>query len=114
MGSPNTWIAIIKSLPASLVFIFIVDWVLLSDLVDLYKAQMEKADEFKIAILCSIIALVAVNLVIISFFARAKLLEDKQLRLASSVNELASAADHSKPKGRRKKATENSGTSISE
>lgn len=107
MTSPNNWIAFVKSLPASLGFIFIIDWNLGSSLVDLYKAQMEKSDEYKLMTLIAFMVLVGVNLVIISFFAKAKLLEDKQSRLGtadSSEATVVEAKKQTKPKTTRKKA----------
>ncbi|UAL46840.1 hypothetical protein K7887_18540 [Sutcliffiella horikoshii] len=78
---------VLRSLPASLIFILLVDWFFMKDLVQLYTFQLEASDPNGNYTFITIIAIVFVNLVIISSFARVRYLQEKQLTLAKKVKE---------------------------
>lgn len=84
-GNNNTnWMDLLRSLPASLLFIIIVDLFLMKDLVELYKFQITESDANHIYVLGSILSVVLVNLIIISVFARVRVIQERQRALVGS------------------------------
>lgn len=77
-SKPFDWIELLRSLPASLLFILIIDWLLLKHLVNLYKFQVEQSDSNSTAVLISILGIVAVNMFVFYMFARVRVLIEKQ------------------------------------
>lgn len=78
------WItALLKGLPASLLFILAVDSVLLKNLISLYNTQSSNEDPLKVYILIAILSIVFVNLVIIGFFANLSLKENTKISSVS-------------------------------
>ncbi|SDN35528.1 hypothetical protein SAMN04487897_102616 [Paenibacillus sp. yr247] len=76
-GSGFDWIGLVSGLPASLIFILVVDWQILPELVNLYKSQSSVNDSLKVYTLSGIGVFVLVNLIIICTFARVRYLQEK-------------------------------------
>jgi hypothetical protein len=73
----SSWTAMISGLPASLIFIIVVDWQLFPGMIDLYKSQNTSNDILKVYTLEGIGVFVLVNLFIIASFARVRYLHEK-------------------------------------
>lgn len=68
-SSSHPWVKVLLKLPASLIFIVILNTTLLKEMVKLYIEQNKTTDELKVYTLAAIGVIVLVNLLILGTFA---------------------------------------------